>query len=67
MLVHVPGGEFTPCGLRFMKAMLGTFHSQACLDGRETCIGMHTLAVVCSLNISKITCPECLKKLEEIQ
>lgn len=63
MIIHYPGGEFTPCGVRFMCPAPYTFHTDACMAGRETCIGIHVTAVAYSINPRIVNCSECIAKV----
>lgn len=63
-VVHFPGAEFTPCGLRYWKPEIGTVHTDACLRGEERCAGIHVTAVGSSVNLDLVNCPECLVKLK---
>lgn len=65
MIVHFPGDDFTPCGIRFLAPMPGTFHTKECLAGGETCIGIHVFAVYASTDRHLVNCPECIAKVSE--
>jgi hypothetical protein len=60
-----PGGDFTPCGVRFLAPMPGTLHTDDCLLGREMCIGIHVLAVYASTDPRIVNCPKCIEKVTE--
>lgn len=63
-VVHFPGAEFTPCGIRYWKPENGTVHTVACIQGEERCAGIHVTAVGSSINPDLVNCPECLAKLK---
>jgi len=65
MIIHYQGDQLTPCGMRYLMPVYGTFHTEACMQGRETCIGIHIVILPSSIDPRIVNCPNCIAKMSE--